>query len=99
MKSIPQPRSLEEYDIREFMADEDQNFSSFAELIGLTRSLDLVLVSRRNLDIETTTVVAANVDASVMAWKSLLPDSKKGIVRSDGSIDELIFRSHEVIYT
>ncbi|KAK9319415.1 hypothetical protein V1517DRAFT_332637 [Lipomyces orientalis] len=96
---IPRPRTLQEYDMREFMDDDGQEFSSFAELVGLTRSLDLALAPRRNLDFDTTTAVCANVDASVTAWTSLLPASKKDIVRQDGSFDEVLFKANAIIHT
>lgn len=85
--------------MREFMGDEGLEFSSFAEFVGLTRSLDLALATRRNLDFDTTTAVCANVDAAVTAWSSLLPASKKETVRHDGSFDEIIFKANAIIYT
>lgn len=81
------------------MDDEDQGFSSFAELIGLTRSLDVALAARHNVDFDTTTAVCGNVDATVTAWSSLLPASKKGIMRLDGSFDELLFKANAIILT
>ncbi|KAK9236431.1 hypothetical protein V1525DRAFT_217702 [Lipomyces kononenkoae] len=96
---IPPSRTLQEYDMREFMDDEGQEFSSFAELVGLTRSLDLALAPRRNLDFDTTTAVCANVDAAVTSWTSLLPASKKEIVRLDGSFDEVLFKANAIIHT
>ena len=42
-------RTLQDYDMREFLDEEDRVFSSFAELVGLTRSLDLALAARQNM--------------------------------------------------
>jgi len=85
--------------MREFLDDEERVFSSFAELVGLTRSLDLALRARKNMTIATAPAVCANTDASVTAWRSLLPPSKKDLVREDGSFDELLFKANMVINT
>ncbi|KAL3466911.1 hypothetical protein BJX64DRAFT_249251 [Aspergillus heterothallicus] len=97
--AIPRVRTLQDYDMREFLDDEDRVFSSFAELVGLTRSLDLALRARKGMTIATAPAVCANTDASVMAWRSLLPPSKRDLVREDGSFDELLFKSNMVINT
>ncbi|RLL98732.1 hypothetical protein CFD26_106194 [Aspergillus turcosus] len=96
--NIPNPRTLEEYDMREF-ADDEHEFSSFAELVGLTRSLDLALASRQDLDIKNISTVCANVDTIHVSWTSLLPPSKKTVFRSDGSLDEILFKAHAIIHT
>ncbi|KAL3473872.1 hypothetical protein BJX99DRAFT_272046 [Aspergillus californicus] len=74
---IPTARSLADYDMREFMDDTERGFSSLAELVGLTRALDLALAARQDMDISNAPVISANADASVTAWRSLLPASKK----------------------
>ncbi|KAL2827471.1 hypothetical protein BJY01DRAFT_255690 [Aspergillus pseudoustus] len=97
--NIPRARTLQDYDMREFLDDEDRVFSSFAELVGLTRSLDLALRARKNMTIATAPAVCANTDASVTAWRSLLPPVKKDLVREDGSFDELLFKANMIINT
>jgi hypothetical protein len=84
--------------MREFAGDE-REFSSFAEMVGLTRSLDLALASRKDLDIKNINTVCANVDAIHVSWTSLLPPSKKTVFRSDGSLDEILFKAHAIIHT
>ncbi|KAF7163905.1 hypothetical protein CNMCM6106_000677 [Aspergillus hiratsukae] len=96
--NIPNPRTLEEYDMREFAGDE-REFSSFAEMVGLTRSLELALASRQDLDIKNISTVCANVDAIHVSWTSLLPPSKKTVFRPDGSLDEILFKAHAIIHT
>jgi hypothetical protein len=85
--------------MREFLDEEDRVFSSFAELVGLTRSLDLALAARQNMTSATAPAVCANTDASVTAWRSLLPHSKRDLVRGDGSVDELLFKANIIIHT
>lgn len=53
--------------MREF-ADDELDFSSFAEMVGLTRSLDLALASRQDLDIKNISTMCANVDAILVSW-------------------------------
>ncbi|KAK2754221.1 hypothetical protein FQN54_007100 [Arachnomyces sp. PD_36] len=97
--NIPPPRTLEEYDMREFCDDDDPGFSSFAHLIGLTRSLSLSLVSRQQRSPETINHICANADTSITAWCSLLPPDKRKIVRDDGTVDELLFKANMLIHT
>ncbi|KAE8154318.1 hypothetical protein BDV25DRAFT_116266 [Aspergillus avenaceus] len=96
---IPRPRTLAEYDMREFAGDDSLQFSSFAELACLTRSLDLVLACRKGSNATNAHVICANLDACVLAWRSLLPPSKKEIMRADGSFDEILFKANMIIHT
>lgn len=84
--------------MRDLMGDEKQGFSSFAELVGLARALDMALVPRTNADFSTADVVA-NVDAAVTAWSNLLPVSKNRLQQADGSFDEAIFQAKAVVST
>jgi hypothetical protein len=84
--------------MREFAGDE-REFSSFAEMVGLTRSLDLALAARKDLDMKNITTVCANVDAIHVSWTSLLPASKRTVFRPDGSLDEILFKAHAIIHT
>ncbi|EAW14986.1 putative C6 transcription factor [Aspergillus clavatus NRRL 1] len=97
--NIPPASTLEEYDMREFADENTRGFSSFAELVGLTRSLDLALAPRKDLDIKNVTAVSANVDATVASWTSLLPPSKKTVFRPDGTLDEVLFKANAILHT
>ncbi|KAL2819561.1 hypothetical protein BDW59DRAFT_151348 [Aspergillus cavernicola] len=97
--NIPRPRMLQEYDMREFLDDDVRVFSSFAELVGLTKGLDLALSARKGMDVANAPAICANADATVTAWRSLLPPSKKDLLQRDGSVDELMFKSHMLIQT
>ncbi|KAL4879892.1 hypothetical protein BJY04DRAFT_219697 [Aspergillus karnatakaensis] len=96
---IPRPRTLQEYDMREFLDDDERNFSSFAEMVGLTRGLDIALTARQGMTIVSAPGISANTDATVTAWRSLLHPSKKNIVREDGTVDELLFKANMIIQT
>ncbi|KAL4868432.1 hypothetical protein BDV12DRAFT_169707 [Aspergillus spectabilis] len=85
--------------MREFLDDDERMFSSFAEIVGLTRGLDLALAARQGMTIANAPAICANTDATVTAWRSLLHPSKKDIVRGDGSVDELLFEASMVIQT
>lgn len=85
--------------MREFCDDDDPGFSSFAQLIGLTRSLSLVLSGRQNHSSESTSLMCANADTCITAWCSLLPPDKRKIVRDDGTVDELLFKANMLIHT
>ncbi|OJJ05028.1 hypothetical protein ASPVEDRAFT_55065 [Aspergillus versicolor CBS 583.65] len=88
-----------DYDMREFLDDDERMFSSYAELVGLTRGLDLAFAARKGMTITNCPTICANADAAVTAWRSLLHPSKKEIVREDGTVDELLFKASMAIQT
>lgn len=79
------------------MGDECEEFSSFGQLVGLTRALDVAMAPFSNSDSDTVASICANVDATFTAWSSLLPASKKVLQRRDGSFDEILFIANAVI--
>lgn len=85
--------------MREFCEDDIPGFSSFAHLIGLTRSLSLALSGRQQRNSDATSLLCASADTSITAWCSLLPADKRKIVRDDGTVDELIFKANMLIHT
>ncbi len=85
--------------MREFLDDDERMFSSYAELVGLTRGLDLAFEARKGMTITNAPTICANADAAVTAWRSLLHPSKKEIVREDGTVDELLFKASIIIQT
>ncbi|OJJ36979.1 hypothetical protein ASPWEDRAFT_738100 [Aspergillus wentii DTO 134E9] len=94
---IPVSRTLQQYDNREFMADE-MEFSSYAELIGLTRGIDMALSSSSS-NIQIYNSMCAKSDTSMAAWHSLLPSSKRSLIRPDGSLDEVMFKAQFIMHT
>jgi hypothetical protein len=50
-------------------------------------------------DIENAKVVAETADNTVMAWCSLLPASKRRILRDDGTVDGHLFQANILMHT
>ncbi|WDK18013.1 hypothetical protein CGRA01v4_09298 [Colletotrichum graminicola] len=94
---IPEPKTLEDFDFREF-APEDTSFSSFAYLITAVRCAALAIsttpkVARR----EDSTQIIQNADSVIDGWSLLLPRDRKQVMTKTGEIDELLFQAHLVI--
>ncbi|KAL2827470.1 hypothetical protein BJY01DRAFT_255689 [Aspergillus pseudoustus] len=96
--NIVSPLSIDDYEMREFHPSE-ACFSSFAELIGIARSLDLVLSERWQTGTEAANRVCANADTTILAWLLLLPAQKQSLLKQNGTVDQLLFRAHMLIYT
>ncbi|OAG10591.1 uncharacterized protein CC84DRAFT_1184574 [Paraphaeosphaeria sporulosa] len=93
---IPTPATLKNYNAREFS---DMEFSSFAHLIGFSQGLCRVLATRLYNDTESARTTCANADTMMTAWCSLLPASKRRLLRDDGSVDELLFKATILMHT
>lgn len=98
-KAIPFPRSLEDYENREFLGEDETDFSSYAELIGLTRGIDRALSPGNTTDNQVYTTMSASSDTSVRAWCSLLSPNKRQLIRPDGSFDEVMFKAFFIMHT
>ncbi|TGJ81737.1 hypothetical protein E0Z10_g7029 [Xylaria hypoxylon] len=95
---IPTPKTLDDFDSREF-APENQNFSSFAYLIGATRSIALAL-SAGSPDASSwlSPKTIAEVDAIIDGWFLLLPKSKREVLKEGSVVDELIFQAEMAVH-
>ncbi|PKS08759.1 hypothetical protein jhhlp_004812 [Lomentospora prolificans] len=93
--SIPQPRSLHDYDNRCF-EDEDEAFTSFTYLIDVARILGTALAAG-DIAGGTPSSLAKNAEANIMSWELHLPSDKRDPVRSNGTVDEVLFRAHLMI--
>jgi hypothetical protein len=84
--------------LREF-APENQTFSSFAYLIGATRSIALVL-SAGSPDASNwlSPKTIAEVDAIIDGWFLLLPKSKKEVLSEGNVVDELMFQAQMAVH-
>jgi hypothetical protein len=98
-QNIPPPRSIEDYENREFCTEEDTEFSSYAELIGLTWGVDRALSPGSTTDPQLYIAMASASDTSIRAWYSLLSPSKREPIRPDGSIDEVMFKALFIMHT
>ena len=85
--------------MREFAEDDGEEFSSFAQYIGLARCLDTIFLSSNQGDLETLSAQTVNFNASIMGWYSLLPHSKRKLLKGDGALDRNIFKANMVINT
>lgn len=85
--------------MREFISDDELGFSSFAELIGLTRGIGLAMIPNRNSTDHTQhSSMVANFDTSIAAWYSLLPPSRRDLIQCDGSLDELMCKANFILH-
>jgi hypothetical protein len=82
--------------MREFS---DIEFSSFAHFVGFTQGIIRVLVTRRLHDPDNAKEVCANADTMMTGWCSLLPASKKRLLREDGTVDEILFKANILMHT
>ncbi|KAH8157907.1 hypothetical protein CIB48_g10340 [Xylaria polymorpha] len=96
--SIPIPKTLDDFDSREF-GPENQMFSSFAYLIGATRSIALAL-SAGSPDASNwlSPKTIAEVDAIIDAWFLLLPKSKREVLKEGNVVDELMFQAQMAVH-
>ncbi|KAI1422439.1 hypothetical protein F5Y12DRAFT_614696 [Xylaria sp. FL1777] len=96
--SIPTPKTLDEFESREF-GPENQKFSSFAYLIGATRSIALAL-SAGSPDASNwlSPKTIAEVDAIIDGWFLLLPKSKKEVLKEGNVVDELMFQAQMAVH-
>ncbi|KAJ6437699.1 putative AC transposase [Purpureocillium lavendulum] len=104
LENIPTPKSLAEFDAREFALD-DGAFSSFAYLIGgirgigsaMSRANDIINPSLGLLGASSLKVLDV-ADSVLDGWMLLLPDAKKNPLMADGEVDELIFQALMAVY-
>ncbi|KAH7150935.1 hypothetical protein DER46DRAFT_400449 [Fusarium sp. MPI-SDFR-AT-0072] len=96
--TIPAPRTLQDFDSREFDS-EDVVFSSFAYLIGAVRCAAQVIgMSPKRATREDSEAIIQSADSAFDAWLLLLPKDKKPVLKADGAIDELMFQAHLLIH-
>jgi hypothetical protein len=95
---MPVPKTLQDFDSREFDS-EDVVFSSFAYLIGAVRcAAQVICMSPRLATREHSEAIIQSADSAFDAWILLLPKDKKPVLKVDGTIDELMFQAHLLIH-
>lgn len=92
-QNIPTPRRLEEYDDSVFM-EENTVFSSFTYLIDATRLLGRVMSVNPTDPLQSQEV--EYLETCLTNFHLHLPDSKKGLIASNGQLDEVLFHAHLV---
>ncbi|KAH8799690.1 hypothetical protein F5884DRAFT_810890 [Xylogone sp. PMI_703] len=93
--NIPHPRTLKEYDYREFV-DEEIVFSSFTYHIDATRILSSLLDIHDEPRLPGDRQLMA-ADAKLFNWFLYLPKCKQDIIKEDQSVDEVMFSAHIAI--
>ncbi|KAL3486708.1 C6 zinc finger domain protein, partial [Aspergillus germanicus] len=95
---IPEPKSVQDFDCREFSSD-DIVFSSFAYLIGAVRcaALAIATVPKRAAKEDSMHIIQA-ADSALDGWLLLLPKGQKQVMSKTGEIDELMFQAHLLIH-
>jgi hypothetical protein len=82
--------------MREFLPANDPGFSSFAQLIGVLRTMDLII--SQNTPIELNRVeICSQVDVALSGWQSLLPPAKRRLLNAGGGLDRHLFAAHMTI--
>ncbi|KAJ5288904.1 hypothetical protein N7478_001934 [Penicillium angulare] len=95
---IPEPKTLEEFDCREFSPD-DIVFSSFAYLISAVRCAAFAIsIGPKVSAKEDSPQVLQTADSILNGWMLLLPKEHKQVMSRTGEIDELIFQAHLLIH-
>jgi hypothetical protein len=92
---IPRPKTLEEYESRDF-EDETPVFSSFAYLIDLVRICGSLL-TLDTMPAEYLESAVANADAMLVNWKLHLPKEKQSVIDKNEEIDEILFQAHNFL--
>ncbi|KAF4964999.1 hypothetical protein FSARC_7133 [Fusarium sarcochroum] len=96
--NIPVPRTLEDFDSREF-SDEEIIFSSFAYLIGAVQCAALAIsASPKKATRQDSEYIIQSADSIIDAWLLLLPKAQKPVLQKDGTIDELMFQAHLLVH-
>ncbi|KXH42559.1 hypothetical protein CNYM01_11647 [Colletotrichum nymphaeae SA-01] len=94
---IPEPQTLEEFDLRE-LASEDTSYSSFAYLISAVRCAALAISTTPKLVTrEDSMRMIEEADSIIDGWVSLLPEDRRHVMSKTGEINELMFQAHLLI--
>ncbi|KAG4427320.1 hypothetical protein IFR05_017197, partial [Cadophora sp. M221] len=94
---IPTPYTFAQYDSREFL-EQEVTFSSLTYLLDSIRILSDAM-SIIHSPHEPGDKALTTTDAKFVNWFLYLPNSKREIVRPDGSVDETMFFAHLVVNT
>ncbi|GAT21923.1 C6 zinc finger domain protein [Aspergillus luchuensis] len=80
---IPQPRTLEEFNQREFISD-NVHFSSFAHLIGAVQcAASAISVTPKVATVEDSMHLIQAVDCGLDGWRLLLPPEQKNVIKAN----------------
>jgi hypothetical protein len=98
IQTIPIPKTLDDFDSREFAAD-NHVYSSFAYLIGAIRGVSMALsCGLSKIENVFAPQVLEMVDTVIEGWRLLLPKAKRQLVSRHGEFDELLFQAHMALH-
>lgn len=96
-QQIPNPKTLDDFDCREFSSG-DASFSSFAYLISAVRcAASAISTAPKIASREDSTHIIQSADSVIDGWSLLLPKDRKQVMTKAGHIDELMFQAHLLI--
>lgn len=79
--------------MREFLPSHDPGFSSFAHMIGVLRTIDLVICDNVPVDLNRK-MICSQIDIGLSAWLYLLPPGKQKIMQEGKGLDMQLFAAH-----
>lgn len=104
LQNISTPKTLAEFDAREFAPD-DSAFSSFAHLIGGVQGMASAMARANSIINPSLALLGSSslkvldvADAVLDGWMLLLPEAKRNPLSADGEVDELIFQALMAVY-
>ncbi|KAJ6172806.1 hypothetical protein N7470_001873 [Penicillium chermesinum] len=98
VQNIPAPRTLREFNHREFIPNSGP-FSSFAyQISAIQCAATAISQTPKIATAEDSTHLIQAVDCSLDAWQLLLPPEHKDVMDRNGEIDELMFQAHMLIH-
>lgn len=90
------PRTLADWENRELAEEPDTGFSSLTYYIGLYRTFDVCVYGRARDSEEAVKQICTRADAGVVSFRNLCSTTSRGLMGSDGHIDQFIFKSNMV---
>jgi hypothetical protein len=91
---IPEPRTIEEWDQREFADEVDTGFSSFSYFIGLYRSFEFCLFGKPRDTEEAVKRICTCADAGIVAFRSFCFSTHRRLMGESGHLDSFMFKSN-----
>lgn len=82
--------------MREFLPANDPGFSSYAQMIGVLRAIDLVITELAPIDANRAEI-CAQIDIGISAWQSLLPPAKRRLLLDGQGLDTHLFAAQMTI--
>lgn len=89
---MQQPRTLEEYEFRDFEEDVFV-FSSLAYLIEIVK-ISATLLGLASLQPKDREGAISSAGTMLITWKLHLPREKQSVMKENGEVDHILFQAH-----